>query len=402
MARAGRIITKQLERPRGSRIVQFGDVVENVNTNIKDPLQQGIELYVGLDHLDPGSLRIERWGNVADGTTFTRRFLPGQVLFGKRRAYQRKAAVAEFEGICSGDILVFEAKGELIPGLLPYIVSSDSFFQHALRTSAGSLSPRTRWSDLAQYKFALPPKPEQHRIAGIMLASEAAKEVWLRVGRNLVAFQEALLTTAIDSKWRSVALQELLVDQQYGTSAQPSRKIPGGVPVIRIPNVLKGFLDLADLKWVELDSSDQAKFALSPGDVLLVRTNGNPNYVGRTAVVDAVPADAVFASYLIRLRPNPELVRPRFLSAMLNTPLLRRTLRREIRSSAGNFNINTRGIAKQEIPLPSLGEQDELLRRLDTLHQIHTLLLEHRELTNGLARAVFAQEMAEGRTRSGV
>ncbi|MBA4416478.1 MAG: hypothetical protein C0392_01000 [Syntrophus sp. (in: bacteria)] len=74
--------------------VKFGDVVANVNETERDPNAVGIERFIGLEHLEPGSLHIRTWGNVADGTTFTRRCKPGQVLFGKRRAYQRKVAVA--------------------------------------------------------------------------------------------------------------------------------------------------------------------------------------------------------------------------------------------------------------------------------------------------------------------
>src|SRR5207248_4325956 len=116
---------KQTNLPEGWRTVRFGDVVHNVDVYVSDPLEAGLERYVGLDHLDPESLHIKRWGLVEEGTTFTRKFTAGQVLFGKRRAYQRKAAVAEIEGICSGDILVFEpSNGELIPDLLPFIVQS--------------------------------------------------------------------------------------------------------------------------------------------------------------------------------------------------------------------------------------------------------------------------------------
>jgi len=88
---------------------EFGDIARNLTTAVKDPLLEGIERYVGLEHIEPGNIHIKSWGNVVDGTTFTRVFHQGQVLFGKRRAYQRKAAIAEFNGICSGDILVFKA-----------------------------------------------------------------------------------------------------------------------------------------------------------------------------------------------------------------------------------------------------------------------------------------------------
>jgi hypothetical protein len=153
--------------------VRFGDVVRNVDEAVRDPLTCDLERFVGLDHIDPESLRIKRWGLIADGTSFTRKFTTGQVLFGKRRAYQRKVAVADFDGLCSSDILVFEpADDQLLPELLPFIVQTEGFFQHALGTSAGSLSPRTRWRDLAAYVFTLPPLDEQRRIAEIMWAAD--------------------------------------------------------------------------------------------------------------------------------------------------------------------------------------------------------------------------------------
>jgi type I restriction enzyme S subunit len=79
----------------GWRRAKFGDVVRLWKARSQDPLADGIERYVGLEHLEPGDLRIRRWGNVADGVTFTAVFQPGQVLFGKRRAYQRKVAMAD-------------------------------------------------------------------------------------------------------------------------------------------------------------------------------------------------------------------------------------------------------------------------------------------------------------------
>ena len=152
--------------------VKFGDVVRNVNATTKDPASIGLERVVGLDHMDPESLPLKRWDELSDlneGTSFTRIFRSGQVLFGKRRAYQKKVSVPDFDGICSGDILVFEPSSDLLlPDFLPYIVQSDGFFEHALGTSAGSLSPRTKWQELAKYEFVLPPVEEQRRIASIL------------------------------------------------------------------------------------------------------------------------------------------------------------------------------------------------------------------------------------------
>src|SRR5438105_3679380 len=105
---------KKAKLPGRWRMVRFGDVVSNVDVSEYDPLASGIERHVGLEHIDPESLHIKRWGLIKEGTSFSRKFVKGQVLFGKRRAYQRKVAIAEFDGICSGDILVFETKDDLL------------------------------------------------------------------------------------------------------------------------------------------------------------------------------------------------------------------------------------------------------------------------------------------------
>ena len=131
--------------PKGWRTVRFGEVVRDVNESERNPIDAGLERFVGLEHIEPENLHLKQWGLLADGEiSFTKRFRKGQVLFGKRRAYQKKVAVTEFDGICSSDILTFEPKGDdLLPELLPFIVQSEGFFEHALGTSSGSLSPRT-------------------------------------------------------------------------------------------------------------------------------------------------------------------------------------------------------------------------------------------------------------------
>ena len=154
----------------GWQIVKFGEIAKEVKSTTKDPAEVGLEFYVGLEHLDPQSLRIARKGIIAeDNPSFTRRFSAGQILFGKRRCYQKKAAVADFDGICSGDIIVMDAiPKKIIPGLLPFIIQSDTFFDWAEKTSSGSLSPRTKWKSLAEFEFPLPPVKRQKEILEVL------------------------------------------------------------------------------------------------------------------------------------------------------------------------------------------------------------------------------------------
>ena len=145
--------------------VTLSDLAKESRATARNPLDEGIERFVGLEHIEPGNLKIQGWGNVADGTTFTKLFAEGDVLFGRRRAYLKKAAKADFKGLCSGDITVLKANPKNIkPELLPYYMSADPVFEFAVSNSAGSLSPRAKWRDLSKMELAIPDLKTQEEI----------------------------------------------------------------------------------------------------------------------------------------------------------------------------------------------------------------------------------------------
>jgi restriction endonuclease S subunit len=147
------------------RKVNLGDLAKESRATAKNPLEEGIERFVGLEHIESGNLKIQGWGNVADGTTFTKVFEEGDVLFGRRRAYLKKAAKADFKGLCSGDITVLKANPKnILPELLPYYMSADPVFEFAVSNSAGSLSPRAKWRDLSKMALSIPDLKSQKEI----------------------------------------------------------------------------------------------------------------------------------------------------------------------------------------------------------------------------------------------
>ena len=156
--------------------VLLGDVAEEVRENYKET--DGNPAVVGLEHLIPGEIRLKEWREDTN-TTFTKAFHKGQVLFGRRRAYLKKAAVAPVDGICSGDITVISAKQDkILPELLPFIIQNDDFFDFAVGKSAGSLSPRVKWSRLKEYEFYLPSLPQQRKLAKLLWSFVDAKEAY--------------------------------------------------------------------------------------------------------------------------------------------------------------------------------------------------------------------------------
>lgn len=161
---------------------RFEQMATNVNVRIDNPSESGMEHYVGLEHLDPDSLRIRRWGSPSDVEAGKLFFKTGDIIFAKRRAYQRKLGVAEFDGICSAHAMVLRAKPEVVlPEFLQFFMQSDLFMNRAVEISVGSLSPTINWKTLAAQVFSLPPMPEQEQIVGLLRTAEEQVEALEKV-----------------------------------------------------------------------------------------------------------------------------------------------------------------------------------------------------------------------------
>lgn len=272
----------------GWRKVKFGDVVQLSKSRCADPLAEGIERYVGLEHLEPGDLRIRSWGNVADGVTFTSLFKPGQVLFGKRRAYQRKVAVADFSGVCSGDIYVLESKdmAVLLPELLPFICQTDAFFDHAVGTSAGSLSPRTNWTSLAGFEFALPPIEEQRRTVNLLTALEDQIDA---IQVALTATTKLRKSTALDafsSVDGSKSKMGEVADIRNGTTPRRARDEywKGSIPWLPTGKVNERIIEAAD-EFITEQALEECPLTLIPAGSTLVAMIGEGQTRGRAALL---------------------------------------------------------------------------------------------------------------------
>lgn len=141
----------------GWRRVKFGDVVRQCKEKA-DPETSGLERYIAGDHMDTDDLRLRRWGEIGSGylgPAFRMRFKPGQILYGSRRTYLRKVAVADFEGICANTTFVLEPKNpnELLPEFLPFLMQTEAFNAFSVKNSKGSVNPYINFSDLARFEL---------------------------------------------------------------------------------------------------------------------------------------------------------------------------------------------------------------------------------------------------------
>lgn len=165
--------------------VKFGDIVREVKVQV-DRNNNPYMHYVAGDHMDSMDLTIRRKGSFATddvGPAFIRIFKPGQVLYGSRRTYLKKIAVADFEGICSNTTFVLETKDSnvFLQELLPFVMLSESFTKWSISHSKGSTNPYVLFSDLANYEFTLPSLSEQKLLADKLWAAYRVKESYKKL-----------------------------------------------------------------------------------------------------------------------------------------------------------------------------------------------------------------------------
>lgn len=257
------------------------------------------------------------------------------------------------------------------------------------------------FSDLSAFRFGLPPLAEQRAIAEVLCAAEEAiakTEALIETISSTLASTLDLVLGAFKSASAPVVnFGEVIESTKYGTSAKCDDD-NAGFPVLRIPNVLSGGIDQAELKYAKLPANEAEKFALRDGDILAVRTNGNPEYVGRMALIHGLPEGTIYASYLIRIRVDQKKVLPEFVWLCSETYPLRESLTSAATTSAGNFKINSDGLRSAKIPLPNLAEQRRIVDAAETLrvrrqHEL-TYLDQLRKTHTALA-----QELLSGRIR---
>lgn len=347
--------------------VAFGDVVRLCSERSTDPQADGFDRYIGLEHIHSGQLRLTRWGDLSDGITFTSVFRPGHVLFGKRRAYQRKVAVAEFAGVCSSDIYVLEPTGgALHPRLLPFVCQDDAFVTHAVGTSAGSLSPRTNWESLAQYTFMLPPKEDQEAIATLLEASSATVGAHHAVA-DIAAQLRASALNDVGERYlgrRSRSLKRMLV----GDALELDRT--GVEPVadrtyreIGIRSFGRGVFHKEPVLGATL--GDKRVFAIEPDRLIF---NVVFAWEGAVAITSDAERGFIASHRFPMFRPRNSGVCIRYLRHLLLTPRGLRLLGDASPGGAGrNRTLGQDRFLQQALVLPAIEVQRQIADYLDAV-----------------------------------
>lgn len=372
----------------GWQIVKFGEIAKEVKSTTKDPAEDGLEFYVGLDHLDPQSLRLARRGIIAeDNPSFTRRFSAGQILFGKRRCYQKKAAVADFDGICSGDIIVMDSiPKKIIPGLLPFIIQSDAFFDWAEKTSSGSLSPRTKWKSLAEFEFPLPPIERQKEILKVLEKLEECQDkcqeinIFTDLAKNCLV-NDIVLRGKEKKDWNYLPLINItdkkaeyrFTGGPFGSNLKREHYTEFGVRVIQLQNIGEGeFFNDYKIYTSEEKANELKSCNIFPGELLLSKM-GDP--VARALIVPDHEDRYLMCSDGIRLVIDSKKCDILYIMEYLNGNEFRQNA---ISKSTGTTRRRiSLGVLKNiEVLIPPLGEQKKIASVLVAINSCKSLIKE--------------------------
>ncbi len=334
----------------------------------KKPTEEDKYTYIGLEHLDTGSLTVSRWGSEIAPTGEKLVMRKGDVLFGKRRAYQKKVAIAPFDGIFSAHGMVLRPREEVITkDFFPLFISSDYFLDEAIKISVGSLSPTINWSDLKELTFTIPALEEQKKLASVIWAAIDTKNAYKKL---LLGIDELVKSQFIEMfglpddngyAYEIARIGDVVCDVHYGTSRKASDE--GEYIYLRMNNITYGGeLDLTDIKRISVPEKELAGCIVKKGDVLFNRTNSR-DLVGKTCAFKLDEA-MIIAGYIIRLRMNGRVL-PEYLSTFLNLESSKKMLMAMAKGAVGQANINAQEVQSIQIVVPPMEAQRAFQRLVE-------------------------------------
>lgn len=337
---------------------RFDQIAEN-STAKKKPEESDRDRYVGLEHLDPGTLEVTRWG--AEVTPKGDKLLmkKGDVLFGRRRAYQKKVGIAPFDGIFSAHGMVLRPKADVVdPMFFPFFISSDIFLDEAIRVSVGSLSPTANWKDLRTLEFDLPSPGKQRELAGILSEAESLKGHYRKM---LTTCDDVVKSQFVemfsDGGFPRRSLSSLSTSMQNGLS--PSKAGIHRAKVLTLSAITQGSFDESAWKEGAFKNDPSLDKRVSGGCYYVCRGNGNRSLVGTGEFAPSSIPDLVFPDTMIEVRVKQGEVLPAYLTIAWKQPFTRDQIERSAKTTNGTYKINQKALGEVEIPVPPLSLQQE-------------------------------------------
>ncbi len=298
---------------------------------------------------------------------------------------------------------------------LAHFFQSKEYWNQISDFSAGIGQPNVNGTKLKNLIVPIPSMSEQIVIAdkldALLAQVESTKARLDRIPQILKRFRQSVLKAAVSGKltedfcssqWERVNIGQIALDIRYGTSKKCSES-KGSTPVLRIPNIGDRYIDQKNLKFADFDAKESSKLELKPGDLLLIRSNGSLDLVGKTALVRESDSGLLFAGYLIRLRLDIRIADPGYVSICLRSPDMRTVIEEKAKSTSGVNNINSKELASLQLSLPTIHTQHKIVRRVDQLfayadrieQQVNNALERVNNLTQSILAKAFRGELTK-------
>ena len=374
---------------------RFDQIAENSTTK-KKPEESDRDRYVGLEHLDPGALEVTRWG--AEVTPKGDKLLmkKGDVLFGRRRAYQKKVGIAPFDGIFSAHGMVLRPKTDVIDSsFFPFFISSDVFLDEAIRVSVGSLSPTANWKDLRALGFNLPSLDKQRELADILSEAEQLKGHY----RNLLtACDDVVKSQFVEmfegKEYPSICLSTLVSSLRNCLS--PSKSGSHRSKVLTLSAITQGSFDSSAWKDGFFTEEPPADKRVSNEDFYVCRGNGNKHLVGTGEYSNVLMKDMVFPDTMIAARIKQEQIILPYLRCAWNQPSTRKQIEASAKTTNGTFKINQTALGNIKLLVPPLELQQEFADFATSVDKSKFAVQKALDELNATTKKILNQELGLG------
>ena len=352
---------------------RFDEFAQNISERI-EPSQTDLDVYVGLEHIDPDTLHLSRHGHPSDVEGTKLRFYKGDIIFGRRRAYQRKTALATTDGICSAHAMVLRAKEDVVdPSFFPFLFHSKLFIDMAIPISVGGLSPTINWKDISKQEFLLPPKSEQKRLAELLWAADEMIEKEKKEKQELELFRKSKLKDIFNSTNLHIRLKNLPFEEINGLWRTDEDDFIN-VCVIRSTEFSDyGAICFDKLEPIPVKSSQYKTRKLFPEDIILERSGGGPDQpVGRVCWFEREDGEYSFSNFTSCIRVlNNDIVMSKYLFYFLEYYWEMGGTDRIQNQTTGIRNLDYDLYKMIKIPILSLDRQKQAVSDVEQL--LHTI-----------------------------
>jgi len=338
------------------RKYRFDEIAIN-STKKKKPTEEDRFTYIGLEHIDPDCFNIVRWGSDVAPIGDKLIMQKGDVLFGKRRAYQRKVGIAPFDGIFSAHGMVLKPNAKVIDAsFFPFFIRSDKFMETAMRISVGGLSPTINWKDLAKQEFELPSLEEQKVLAEKLWAAYRLKEGYKKL---LAATDEMVKSQFIEmfsSYEKEVQMSTLFEFIRNGVNIKQDTN-PIGFPITRIETIADGYVDLSRVGYAGIHNEKYSSYYMRKDDILVSHIN-SLKHIGKCALYD-IEGDRkiIHGMNLLCLRPIQDIINPIYALYFLRDRNTRNDIMEITKPAVNQASFSVKDFGNIRVILPHLSEQ---------------------------------------------